>query len=94
LTLAELASFQRKGLWDPYDDIANDLINHSELVSPDDAEPGGPPLVVRENICVLGPDRVLAHSEPGGGQGRMLLSYVVSDDGAISWEVLEAVAVE
>jgi hypothetical protein len=94
LTLSEVASFQEQGLWNPYDDIANDLINHPELLSPDRTEPTGPPLLARENICVLGPDRVLAHFEHDGTPGRALLSYSVADDGAISWQVLEAVAVE
>jgi hypothetical protein len=93
LTLAEVEEYQNKGLWDPYDDIANDLINHPELLSPAAPE-GGPPLLARENICVLGPDRVLAFFKHGSGEGRMLASYAVSDDGEISWEVVEAVAVE
>ncbi len=94
LTVAEIESLQQKGLWDPYADIANDLINHPELISLDSAQEREVPVLIREGICVLGPDRVLAFFEHGNQQGRMLLSYTVSDDGEISWGVQEAAELE
>ena len=87
LTVAEIESLQQKGLWDPYVDIANDLVNHPELISPDSAREREAPVLTREGICVLGPDRVLAFFEHGNTHGRMLLSYTVSDDGEIRWGV-------
>jgi len=94
LTVAEIGFLQQKGLWDPYTDIANDLINHPELISLDSAGEGEAPVLIREGVCVLGPDRVLAFFEHGNRQGKMLLSYTVSDDGEIRWEVQEAAELE
>lgn len=94
LTVAEFESLQQKGLWDPYADIANDLINHPELISLNSAREGEAPVLTREGICVLGPDRVLAFFEHGNTQGRMLVSYTVSDDGEISWGVHAAAELE
>ncbi len=94
LTVAEIESLQQKGLWDPYADIANDLINHPELILLDSAGEGEAPVLTREGICVLGPDRVLAFFEHGNTQGRMLLSFTVTDDGEISWGVQEAAELE
>ena len=94
LTVAEIEFLQQKGLWDPYTDIANDLINHPELISLDSAGEGEAPVLIREGVCVLGPDRVLAFFEHGNRQGKMLLSYTVSDDGEIRWEVQEAAELE
>jgi len=94
LTIAEVKTFQDDGLWNPYDDIANDLMNHPELVEPDSAVWGDTPVLAREDICVLGPDRVLAHLEHGDYLRRVLLSYTVSQKGDIDWKVLEAVGVE
>ena len=92
LTVAEIESLQQKGLWDPYVDIANDLINHPALISLDSA--GETPVLTREGICILGPDRVLAFFEYEDRQGRMLLSYTVTDDGEICWGVQEAAELE
>lgn len=94
LTVAEIESLQQKGLWDPYADIANDLINHPEVISLDSAQEGEAPVLTREGICVLGPDRVLAFFEHDNRQGRMLLSYTVTDDGEIRWGVQEAAELE
>ena len=94
LTVAEIEDLREKGLWDPYADIANDLINHPELISLDSTQKGEAPVLMREGICVLGPDRVLAVFEYGDRQGRMLLSYTVTDDGEIRWGVQAAVKVE
>lgn len=88
LTSKEIESLKRRGLEDPYRDIVDDLVKHHELI-PYEGVLGGQMLFSRKYTVVLGPRRVLAYYDDGHIDGHMLLEYEVSDQGMISWRLLE-----
>ncbi len=89
LTEAEIEQLKRKGLADPIQDLAVDLVKHPELI-PMEPVLGGTMDFWRDAVMVLGPGRVRAEFEDGHIGGHMILEYQVSDSGKISWTVLEA----
>jgi hypothetical protein len=91
LTQAETTDLQEKGLWQPYDDLAADLVNNWDTVCSDNGVFSTDDSLTRHGVCVLGGDRVLAVFDDGESHGTALLAYQVSDSGQISWQLLEAV---
>lgn len=91
LTQAETSAFQDKGLWQPYDDLAADLVNNWDTVCSDNGAFTVGDSLSQEGVCVLCEDRVLAVFDNGDSHGSALLAYQVSDTGEISWQLLEAV---
>lgn len=91
LTQAETSALEQKGLWQPYDDLAADLVNNWDTVCSDNGAFTNGDSLTPEGVCVLCEDRVLAVFEDGNSHGSALLAYQVSDTGEISWQLLEAV---
>ncbi|MFH1686766.1 MAG: hypothetical protein ABIE70_04505 [bacterium] len=86
LTTSELAALNRKGLTDPLSEIVNDLTSNPHLTNVDMGELY---FEMPSQVCVLGPDRVLAAYDSVDGSGFALLAFDVDDRGRIEWELLE-----
>jgi hypothetical protein len=85
-----IEEFKRKGLENPVQDIATDLMGHSDLI-PHEGTWGRPMRFHNiEEIYVLGPNRVFANFGDGREYGWMLLDYRVSNNGEIIWKVTES----
>ncbi|MDH3889678.1 MAG: hypothetical protein OEV49_01225 [candidate division Zixibacteria bacterium] len=91
LTQAETTAFQARGLRAPYDDLAADLVNNWDSLGRLDRPSGSHDSLVRDAVCVLGPDRALALFDDGDRHGTALLAYRVSESGEITWQLLETV---
>ena len=91
LTQVEMSSLQEKGLWQPYDDLAADLVNNWDTVCLDNGAFASGDSLTQEGVCVLSEDRVLAVFDDGGAHGSALLTYQVADTGEVTWLLLEAV---
>ena len=91
LTLAETAALEAKGLWQPYDDLAADLVNKWDTVCSNNGTFIGGDSLTQEGVCVLSENRVLAVFEDGDSHGSALLTYQVADTGEVTWQLLEAV---
>ena len=85
----DLKRLKEKGLRDPIKDIITDLIKHKELI-PYKGVLGGVMHFYESGIYVLTPKWVYAYFEDGHIAGRMLLEYQVSDEGKISWRVVDS----
>ncbi len=86
LSKNEADSLNEKGIGQPYKDLPADLIKHPDLVSymvGDDFK-----FVSTDKMCVLGPNRVWAFVTDGKVGRGLLLSYVVNDDGIITWRAI------
>ena len=86
LTRMETAILTKKGVPDPYHELAADLTTNPKIGG---VRPGEVLFTDTEQVCILGPDRAIAEYESGDSSGRALLSYAVSDEGQISWQVIE-----
>ena len=91
LTQVETTILQEKGLWQPYDDLAADLVNNWDTVCSDNGVFSTEDSLSHDGVCVLGKDRVLAVFDDGDTQGSVLLAYQVTDAGQVNWQLLEAV---
>jgi len=80
---------KEKGLKDPINDLKLDLIKHPELIS---EEPvlGGTMGFYEDSIQIITKRWVLASFEDGHIGGHILLEYTVSDEGVISWQVIDS----
>ena len=86
LTRIEAAVLIKKGVQDPYHELAVDLTTNPQI---DGVPPGEVLFTDSEQVCILGPDRAIAEYESDDSSGRAILSYQVNDEGRISWQVLE-----
>jgi len=90
LQRGDVEMLKEKGLRAPIQDIKADLMKHRELI-PYEGVLGGKMGFYDENgIQILDSRWVLADFEDGHIAGRMLLEYQVSNEGQISWKVLNS----
>jgi len=90
VTPGELRKLKAKGLKDPVKEIPRNLMNHPEII-PYAGTFGGSMKFYNEGDIYLLSDRwVRAYFDDGHISGWMTLEYAVSDDGRISWKVVES----
>jgi hypothetical protein len=90
LSHEKLIGLTRKGLTDPASEIVADLQKHPELIPYKGVLGGTMGFYYKEEIHILTPKWVIASFEDGHMAGIMLLRYEVSDDGKISWKVIDS----
>ena len=85
LTELELMDLSKKGINNPYDDLAADLTNNPTLDVPSERV-----LIFADatQVCLLGPERALAFYQEADNYGYALLAYEVDDSARVSWRVL------
>ncbi|MBW2039986.1 MAG: hypothetical protein JRI46_10435 [Deltaproteobacteria bacterium] len=86
----DVARLKNKGLSNPVEDLAADLMQHRELIPFEGVLGGTVGFYSKKDIHVLTSRWVLASFEDGHVGGRMLLEYRISPGGKISWKVLSA----
>lgn len=86
MTDLELATFRKVGLDDPYESLAENLVSNPHL---DGVEFGEYIFEDTSLICILGPDRAVAHFDGSIGRGLALLSYQVQAGNDITWRILK-----
>ncbi len=85
-----IAELREKGLKDPVKEIRADLMNRNELI-PYKGVLGGTMRFASEiDIHILSTRWVRAYFEDGHIDGWMLLEYHISEEGTISWEVIDS----
>lgn len=90
LSHEKLIGLTRKGLKDPATEIVADLRKHPELIPYKGVLGGTMGFYYEGEIHILSSKWVLASFDDGHIAGIMLLKYEVSDDGKISWEVIDS----
>jgi hypothetical protein len=83
----DISDLKKTGLRDPVNDLRRDLMAHPELI-PMKGILGGTMGFVEDSIALLSQRWVFAEFEDGHTGGCCLLSYEVSADGRISWQLL------
>ena len=86
----ELDKLKEKGLTNPLEDLADDLMRHAELIPYKGVMGGTMGFYAKDDIHVVTSRWVLASFEDGHMKGRMLLEYQVSPKGKIYWRVISA----
>ncbi len=86
MTSRELVQLRKQGLDDPYRALAEDLVSNPHF---ENLPHGELDFTDAEQVCVLGPDRVVARYEGIDGNGMALLAYRVDDRGGVAWRLLE-----
>ncbi len=86
----DIVRLKKKGLPNPVEDLANDLMQHRELIPFKGVLGGTMGFYSEKDIHVLTSRWVLASFEDGHIGGRMLLEYNVSPEGEIQWKRLSA----
>ena len=94
LSDSDIAAFKRKGVDDPYADIPEALLRTHELTPLDSLLDSRMVMFDRDRICVLGPDRLLAHYTDVDTTGRAIFRFDVSPSGTFTWEVIYSVVEE
>jgi len=87
LSSKEIQYLKKRGLKDPVNDIAEDLMKHNEFI-PYRGIVGGKMQFFE--VYVISTRLVRAYFEDGHIGGWMMLEYRVNKGGRISWEVLES----
>jgi hypothetical protein len=90
LTSWDIKRLKKKGLQDPIKDIVADLMKHKELIPYKGVLGGTMGFYYENNIHILTPKWVFTYFEDGHIFGHMLLEYQVSNDGRISWRVIDS----
>jgi hypothetical protein len=90
LTSWDIAQLKRKGISNPEEDLAADLMQHRELIPYKGVMGGTMGFYSKKEIHVLNTRWVLASFEDGHIGGNMLLEYAVSPGGEIQWKVISA----
>jgi len=78
-----------KGLHDPINDLATDLMKHNELIPCEGSVGGTPGFYSPDRIAVLSKDHVIADYDDGHVEGTVELTFIVSH-GTISWTVVNS----
>lgn len=86
----KLIGLTRRGLKDPAAEIVADLRKHPELIPYKGVLGGTMGFYYEGEIHILSSKWVLASFDDGHIAGIMLLKYEVSDDGKISWKVIDS----
>lgn len=81
-----IEEMKRKGLTNPVENIISDLQKHPELIPYEGTLGGTMGFYFKKEIWVLNNKWVFAYFEDGHTGGYLLLEYIVSDEGKISWE--------
>lgn len=89
LSAYDIQQMKEKGLTNPVQDLITDLRMHPELI-PYESVLGGEMRFFKDEIYVLTSKWVLAYFEDGHIAGKILLEYSVDENGAISWQVIQA----
>jgi hypothetical protein len=89
LTESQLRALAEKGMANPMRDIIEALTRRPDLI-PYEGVLGGTMHFVPGESHVLSDRWVFATFEDGHVNGHMLLEYEVSDDGSVSWQVIDA----
>lgn len=90
LSQGAIIGLTRKGLKDPATEIVADLREHPELIPYKGVLGGTMGFYYESEIHILSSKWVLASFDDGHIAGIMLLKYEVSDDGKISWKVIDS----
>lgn len=90
LTNEDIEKLKKKGLQDPTNDIIADLMKHKKLIPYKGVLGGTMGFYYQEGIHALTPTWVFVSFDDGHIAGYMLLKYQVSDEGKISWKVLDS----
>ena len=90
LTPWELARLKERGLADPLNALAEDLMTHPELIPYKGVMGGKMGFYSKKDIHLVTSRWVVATFEDGHVRGRMLLEYTVATEGKIYWRVLSA----
>jgi len=86
----DIERLRRRGLSDPVKDIVVDLMKHRELIPYEGTLGGTMGFYYPDNVWVLTNKWVLASFEDGHMGGYMFLQYKVSENGKISWTVIDS----
>jgi hypothetical protein len=86
----DIAQLKRRGISNPEEDLAADLMQHRELIPYKGVMGGTMGFYSKQDIHVLNTRWVLASFEDGHIGGNMLLEYAVSPGGEIQWKVISA----
>ena len=86
----EITQLERKGISNPEEDLASDLMQHRELIPYEGVMGGTMGFYSKKDIHVLNSRWILASFEDGHIGGHMLLEYRVDQGGKIHWRVLSA----
>lgn len=86
----DIERLKKKGLEAPIKDIITDLMNHKELIPYEGTLGGTMGFYHEDNIHILSPKWVFTYFEDGHTGGHMLLEYQVSNEGRISWKVIDS----
>ncbi len=84
---SDILLLKRKGLKQPVDEIAKDLVGRRDLI-PIDGVLGGTMAFAKSEMVILNDKWVIASFDDGHMFGRALLEYEVSEDGKISWGMI------
>ena len=83
------AEYRRRGLTSPHDDIISDLGSREELMPFRGVFGARPSFYTEVRMYVLNARWAFASFNDGHNIGDRLYSYRVSDDGKISWSILD-----
>lgn len=86
----EIEELKKKGLKDPIKDLKTDLMKHPELIPYPGVLGGTMGFYFEDKIWILTKKWVLAWFDDGHIGGYILLEYKVSDDGEVSWKVIDS----
>lgn len=86
----EIGRLKKNGLQDPIKDIISDLMKHKELIPYKGVLGGTMGFYHERNMHILTSKWVFASFDDGHIGGNMLLEYQVSDEGKISWRVIDS----
>jgi hypothetical protein len=89
LSQFETRLLRSRGLNDPVNDITNDLLRRTDLISEEGVLGGTMGFYSPDNIRILNSRWVFAYFEDGHVRGSMLLQYDVEQGGRIHWKVLD-----
>jgi hypothetical protein len=90
LSQFETRLLRSRGLNDPVNDITNDLLRRTDLISEEGVLGGTMGFYSPDNIRILNSRWVFAYFEDGHVRGSMLLQYEVEQGGRIHWKVLDS----
>jgi hypothetical protein len=90
LSHEKLIGLTKKGLKDPVAEIVADLRKHPELIPYKGVLGGSMGFYYEGEIHILSSKWVLAYFDDGHIAGILLLKYEVSDEGKISWKVIDS----
>ena len=89
MTGFELAKLRKKGLEDPYQALIDDLTGEPVISLEEVTGLSHPNFNYRDRVCILSDHRAVGEFQDDLSLGRALLSYDVTDEGWITWKVIQ-----